>query len=112
VPEDFRLAPAGAPVDGGYAFASAEQVWTDFASHCRPADGDGDGAADFDVGAFEYGTDASCVAAPEPAASAGALAAFSVGLVFNGWMLLLNRAFYGLPLKAHRGAGYRRTVGR
>ena len=27
---------------------------------------------------------------------AGALAAFSVGLVFNGWMLLLNRAFYGL----------------
>ena len=27
---------------------------------------------------------------------AGALAAFAVGLVFNGWMLLLNRAFYGL----------------
>jgi putative peptidoglycan lipid II flippase len=27
---------------------------------------------------------------------AGALAAFTVGLVFNGWMLLLNRAFYGL----------------
>jgi putative peptidoglycan lipid II flippase len=27
---------------------------------------------------------------------AGALAAFSIGLVFNGWMLLLNRAFYGL----------------
>ncbi len=27
---------------------------------------------------------------------AGALAAFGVGLVFNGWMLLLNRAFYGL----------------
>ena len=27
---------------------------------------------------------------------AGALAAFSLGLVFNGWMLLLNRAFYGL----------------
>ena len=27
---------------------------------------------------------------------AGALAAFLVGLVFNGWMLLLNRAFYGL----------------
>jgi putative peptidoglycan lipid II flippase len=27
---------------------------------------------------------------------AGALAAFSAGLVFNGWMLLLNRAFYGL----------------
>jgi len=27
---------------------------------------------------------------------AGALAAFSVGLVFNGWMLLLNRAFYSL----------------
>ena len=27
---------------------------------------------------------------------AGALAAFSVGLVFNGWMLMLNRAFYGL----------------
>ncbi len=27
---------------------------------------------------------------------AAALAAFSVGLVFNGWMLLLNRAFYGL----------------
>ena len=29
---------------------------------------------------------------------AGALAAFTVGLVFNGWMLLLNRAFYGLRL--------------
>jgi putative peptidoglycan lipid II flippase len=29
---------------------------------------------------------------------AGALAAFAVGLVFNGWMLLLNRAFYGLRL--------------
>ena len=29
---------------------------------------------------------------------AGALAAFSVGLVFNGWMLLLNRAFYGLRM--------------
>jgi putative peptidoglycan lipid II flippase len=27
---------------------------------------------------------------------AGALAAFSAGLVFNGWMLMLNRAFYGL----------------
>ena len=27
---------------------------------------------------------------------AGALAAFSIGLVFNGWMLILNRAFYGL----------------
>ena len=27
---------------------------------------------------------------------AGALAAFGVGLVFNGWMLLLNRAFYSL----------------
>ena len=27
---------------------------------------------------------------------AGALAAFAVGLVFNGWMLLLNRAFYGM----------------
>ena len=27
---------------------------------------------------------------------AGALAAFSAGLVFNGWMLLLNRAFYSL----------------
>lgn len=27
---------------------------------------------------------------------AGALAAFGAGLVFNGWMLLLNRAFYGL----------------
>jgi putative peptidoglycan lipid II flippase len=27
---------------------------------------------------------------------AGALAAFSVGLVFNGWMLMLNRAYYGL----------------
>src|SRR6185503_12658107 len=29
---------------------------------------------------------------------AGALAAFTVGLVFNGWMLLLNRAFYGLRM--------------
>ena len=27
---------------------------------------------------------------------AGALAAFSLGLVFNGWMLMLNRAYYGL----------------
>jgi putative peptidoglycan lipid II flippase len=27
---------------------------------------------------------------------AGALAAFSIGLVFNGWMLLLNRAYYSL----------------
>ena len=27
---------------------------------------------------------------------AGALAAFSIGLVFNGWMLMLNRAYYGL----------------
>ena len=27
---------------------------------------------------------------------AGALAAFSAGLVFNGWMLLLNRAFFSL----------------
>ncbi len=27
---------------------------------------------------------------------AGALAAFAAGLVFNGWMLLLNRAFYSL----------------
>jgi putative peptidoglycan lipid II flippase len=27
---------------------------------------------------------------------AGALAAFSLGLVFNGWMLLLNRAYYSL----------------
>ncbi len=27
---------------------------------------------------------------------AAALAAFTVGMVFNGWMLLLNRAFYGL----------------
>jgi putative peptidoglycan lipid II flippase len=27
---------------------------------------------------------------------AGALAAFSAGLVFNGWMLLLNRAYYSL----------------
>jgi putative peptidoglycan lipid II flippase len=27
---------------------------------------------------------------------AGALAAFSVGLVFNGWMLLFNRSFYSL----------------
>jgi putative peptidoglycan lipid II flippase len=29
---------------------------------------------------------------------AGALAAFSAGLVFNGWMLMLNRAFYALQL--------------
>src|SRR5205823_8291380 len=27
---------------------------------------------------------------------AGALAAFSAGLLFNGWMLLLNRAFFSL----------------
>jgi putative peptidoglycan lipid II flippase len=27
---------------------------------------------------------------------AGALAAFSLGFVFNGWMLMLNRAYYGL----------------
>lgn len=27
---------------------------------------------------------------------AGALAAFALGLAFNGWMLMLNRAFYGL----------------
>jgi putative peptidoglycan lipid II flippase len=27
---------------------------------------------------------------------AGALAAFSLGLVFNGWMLMLNRAYYSL----------------
>ena len=27
---------------------------------------------------------------------AGALAAFSIGLVFNGWMLMLNRAYYSL----------------
>ena len=27
---------------------------------------------------------------------AGALAAFSLGLVFNGWMLMLNRAFFSL----------------
>jgi putative peptidoglycan lipid II flippase len=27
---------------------------------------------------------------------AGALAAFSLGLVFNGWMLMLNRGFFGL----------------
>jgi putative peptidoglycan lipid II flippase len=27
---------------------------------------------------------------------AGCLAAFSLGLVFNGWMLMLTRAFYGL----------------
>ncbi len=27
---------------------------------------------------------------------AGSLAAFSLGLVFNGWMLMLTRAFYGL----------------
>jgi putative peptidoglycan lipid II flippase len=30
------------------------------------------------------------------AVTAGALAAFSAGLVFNGWMLLLNRAFFSL----------------
>jgi putative peptidoglycan lipid II flippase len=29
-------------------------------------------------------------------AVAGALAAFSLGLVFNGWMLMLNRAFFSL----------------
>ena len=28
--------------------------------------------------------------------SPGALAAFSIGLVFNGWMLMLNRAYYSL----------------
>ena len=27
---------------------------------------------------------------------AGALAAFSLGLVFNGWMLMLNRAFFSM----------------
>src|SRR5699024_12580627 len=27
---------------------------------------------------------------------AGCLAAFSLGLVFNGWMLMLTRGFYGL----------------
>jgi putative peptidoglycan lipid II flippase len=34
--------------------------------------------------------------AAETPVVAGALAAFSIGLVFNGWMLLLNRAYYSL----------------
>jgi putative peptidoglycan lipid II flippase len=34
--------------------------------------------------------------ASQTTAVAGALAAFGVGLVFNGWMLLLNRSFYSL----------------
>ena len=36
---------------------------------------------------------------------AGALAAFSLGLVFNGWMLMLNRAFFStaVELAADRG---------
>jgi putative peptidoglycan lipid II flippase len=32
----------------------------------------------------------------ETAVTAGAVAAFSAGLVFNGWMLMLNRAFFSL----------------
>lgn len=85
VPEDFRLAPSAPSVDGGYGFASAEQVWTDFSANCRPADGDGDGSADFDVGAFEYGTDASCLAVPEPAGAGTGLAAL-------GALVALRRA--------------------
>jgi putative peptidoglycan lipid II flippase len=34
--------------------------------------------------------------AHESAVTAGAVAAFSGGLVFNGWMLMLNRAFFSL----------------
>jgi putative peptidoglycan lipid II flippase len=34
--------------------------------------------------------------ADETPVVAGALAAFSLGLVFNGWMLMLNRAYYSL----------------
>ncbi len=33
---------------------------------------------------------------PDVTVVAGCLAAFSLGLVFNGWMLMLTRAFYGL----------------
>jgi hypothetical protein len=74
---DFQLGPQagqaideGMPLDGG-----GSAVVTDFGVQCRPAGGD------WDVGAWEYGSDSSCLLlAPEPGSislALGALAALA-----------------------------------
>lgn len=49
---DFRLASGSAPIDGG---ANTGSNLLDFAQNRRPHDGNGDGTARIDLGAFEYG---------------------------------------------------------
>lgn len=83
-PANFQLA-AGATgaVDAGYDFGVQDAgTRLDFASRCRPADGaDADGAAHWDVGAWEQSSNVDCLplATPEPAgALAGGIALLTV----------------------------------
>jgi len=72
--DDFRLGPqaqqaidAGTPIEGG-----GSAVLTDYGVQCRPAGGG------WDVGAWEYASESSCLQlVPEPGAAALALAAFA-----------------------------------
>jgi PKD repeat protein len=79
-PTSFKLAAGAAgAVDAGYDFDVLDAgTRLDFGARCRPADGmDADGAAHWDVGAWEQSSDVEClpIAAPEPDASlAGAFA--------------------------------------
>ena len=52
-------------IDLGYDFGSGpSQVQLDFAGGCRPADGDQNGSAHWDVGAFEVSADTNCRPTP------------------------------------------------
>ena len=86
VATDFQLAPtASAEVDAGYDFG-VEDAGTrlDFATRCRPADGNADAKPGYDIGAWERASTAACMPAPEPgAALAGSTALLSLSLALR-----------------------------